>query len=819
MSQPIDTASVAIVPDFSAFGREAGRAIEAALRDLVNDVRRALGQTERAAADAGNELGREFQTGGERAEAALREVSRTATTTMGNVERQASQAAGGMAAKLGGALGVLKTGLAAGGVAAAAGLGAITVFGLQAAAQLEQVQVAFTSLLGSAEKGAEVFKGLQQFAAETPFEFPEIAGAAQRFLAFNEAIGLTDDQLQPFLTTLGDIASVTGSGAEGLSRVTLALGQIASRGKVSLEELNQISEAMPGFSGVAAIAAAKGITTAEAMEQISAGAISAQEGVAALLQGMQTFPGAAGAMEKQAQTLLGVFSTFKDTLSQALVAGFEPVIPAIKDSLAAATPELGAAIAQLAPALGSALSAILPLITQIVQLLVPILKPLIDGVGVFVRTAGETGGLARLGEAIGAIAKALFPLFPVLGDIVAVLAEALIPVAEALAPVIAELAPAIVDIVTAFLPLVPVIGELTGAVLLLLVPLIQAIAAFVSWLSITGLLPLVTLLAEGVGFLASAIAEFAKWLGTIDWQAVGNAIGGAFTDAWEAVVAFFVGIGEWFDALPDRIGAALQALPSLLVAAAGRAFDAFFVAVGFGIGTIIKFFIDLPGNIATLVTLLWTTVVALTVAGITALVGFFAALPGRLSAFVADLWTRVKAFFTDGVTSTVDTAKSLPGRILDALKNLPDQLFNIGRNMILGLIDGVKATIGRAIETVKRAMGDIVDGAKAALGISSPSLVFAKQVGVQIPAGIDQGVQAGIPDLTAAINDAIQPPVAATSGQGVGALGNVVINLGGIHFAGVVPTEAEAKQTGAAAMAGALDALRRRDVALAVRQI
>lgn len=787
MTSPIDTAAVAIVPDFSAFAREARQGIDAALRGVVSEVDRAFGAVERAAGETGADVGREFQQGGESAERALREVAAQAKRSFAQVDAEAAAAGSGMAAKLGGALGILKTGLIGAGIAAGTGLGFLTTFGLKSAAALEQTRIAFQSLLGSAEEGNRVFADLQKFAAVTPFEFTDVTPLAQKFLAFSGAVGLSKSQLQEFLTTAGNIVSVTGGGAQALDSIGLAFAHISSGGKVSLEDINILSDALPGFSGVAAIAAATGMSTGDAMKAISAGAIDATTGTQALLAGMAKFPGAAGAMEKQSQTLLGVFSTFKDTLSQALAGAFEPVIPAIKDSLAEATPILGEAIGKLAPALGSALSAILPLISTLVVAISPILKPLVDGIGVFVRTAGETGGLERLGEALGQIATALFPLFPVLGRFTGALADALIPAIEALVPQMPELVRGLVDLLTAITPILPALGFLLASIVELgkVMP---------------GLLALITRLTK------------------VDWGGIGDGISGAFSDALAAVSGFFEGIRTFFTALPGRIGAALAALPGLLVALATQAFDMFFTAIGFGIGVIVKAFTDLPATIAALVTLLWTTVTDLTVAGVTLLIGFLTTLPARVGAIVTDLWTRVKAFFAEGVESTVTTAKSLPDRILGVLKSLPGQMVQVGKNIIGGLIDGIKGAVGAAVDTVKRAMADIVNGAKRALGIASPSTVFADAVGAQIPAGIEAGIEAGVPSLQQLLGDVTAPTI---NGQGgaAGALGNVVINLGGIHFSGVVPTDAEARRAGAAAAAGAADALRRRDVALAVRQI
>ena len=767
MTSPIDTASVAIVPDFSAFGREASAGIDRALRGVVGDVRTAFGTVERAAADAGADVGREFQQGGESAERAFREISTTARREFAQVQTSAAAAGSGMRTNLGGALGFVKTALAGVAVAGAAGLAALTGFGLKSAAELEQVQVAFNSLLGSAEKGTEVFKGLQQFAAATPFEFPEVAGAAQRFLAFNDAVGLSDAQLQPFLTTLGNVASVTGGGAQALNSVTLAMGQIASSGKLTLDNLNQISEALPGFSGVAAIAAATGKTTAQVMEEISAGEISATAGIQALLAGMAKFPGAAGAMEKQSQTLLGVFSTFKDTLTQALVGGFAPVLPEIKASLGQLTPVLGEALGQLAPSLGKLLSGLLPLIGSLVEGIVPILAPILDALGPALQALGPT--LAPLGEALGEILTALAPILPLAGEFLAVLVQVAIPILQLLALVLK--------------PLTPVLQ-----------------------------------------FMADAVGELGKALDMIDWGAVGESISSGFGDALDAIGSFFAGIGdwfagigEWFSKLPTMIGERLAAMPGVIVEVTKRAFDMFFTAVGFGIGTIIKFFVDLPGQIGALISLLWTTVVSLTMAGIATTVQFFRDLPGIIGGLVSDLWTRVKEFFTTGVANAVALVKSLPGKLLAALSGLKDQLFNLGRNMITGLIDGIKAMIGRAIDTVKRAMGDIVNGAKKALGIASPSKVFADAVGAEIPAGIAEGIQAGVPSLSRLLGDITAPTTVNATAGGAGATfgpGSVVV-----QFTGAVPTTAEARRVGQTVGASIAATLQRRNIATAVRSL
>lgn len=503
MGQPIDTASVLIVPELSGFARQLKAEVDQALRQLTSQMDRAFASVERGAAQAGGDVGTAFQHGGERGEDAFRELSRTARTEFAEINASATTSAAGISAKLGGALAIVRTGLLAAGAAAGVGLAAMVGFGLKSAASLEQSTVAFTSLLHSAEDAKTFLQGLQQFAAETPFEFKDIVPASQRLLVLAQALGQTKDAVVPMLTTIGDLVSVTGGSAESIDSVVRALSQMASKGKITQEEIMQLAEALPGFNANAAIAGQLGLSVSDTLALISAGGVDATTGINALLTGMAQFPGAAGAMAAQAQTLTGVFSTFKDTLGIALTNAFQPVIPEIKSALSDLTPVLGSAIGQLAPSLGKALGAILPILGKLIEAIVPILMPILDALGPVLDALGPS--LVPLGEAIGQLVVALAPVLPVLAQFIAVLAQLAIPIIKLLAAVL--------------IPLTPVLN-----------------------------------------YMALAIGEVARALGMIDWTAVGAAIGGAFADAWRAVSEFVVNAAKAVSEFGAMLGAKFREL-------------------------------------------------------------------------------------------------------------------------------------------------------------------------------------------------------------------------------------------------------------------
>ena len=200
---------------------------------------------------------------------------------------------------------------------AALAVGGIGAAGIKAASDYQQADIAFTTMLGSAEKSTAFLKDMRDFAAATPFELPQLLQGARRLMA----MGFAAEEVKPMLIAVGDAASGLGVGAEGIDRITLALGQMKAKGKVSGEEMRQLAEA--GVPAWQYLAQATGKTTAEMMALGQKGAIPAEQAIAVLTYGMEngigTARGFAGMMDKQSHTMAGLASTIKDNLRNAFV--------------------------------------------------------------------------------------------------------------------------------------------------------------------------------------------------------------------------------------------------------------------------------------------------------------------------------------------------------------------------------------------------------------------------------------------------------------------------------------------------------------------
>lgn len=220
--------------------------------------------------------------------------------------------------------------------AGAAGL----AMGVKVASGNEQAQIAFTTMLGSGQKAAKFLQDLQKFAAQTPFEFPELQTAASSLIS----AGINANKVIPIMRTLGDVTSGMGTGSEGVKRATVALQQMNAAGKITGQDLNQLRDAgIPVYDLLAK-------ATGKSKEKIAQLANSGKLGKKELQQMMDALSGPAaqaglgrfaGMMDKQSHSLAGMWSTIKDTAGQGLATAIAPAFPLIKQGMGGVSGALG----------------------------------------------------------------------------------------------------------------------------------------------------------------------------------------------------------------------------------------------------------------------------------------------------------------------------------------------------------------------------------------------------------------------------------------------------------------------------------------------
>ncbi|WP_061293657.1 phage tail tape measure protein [Clostridium botulinum] len=234
----------------------------------------------------------------------------------------------------------------------------------------------------------------------------------------------------------------------------------------------------------------------------------------------------------------------------------------------------------------------------------------------------------------------------------------------------------------------------------------------------------------------------------------------AFVDGWNAIVNFFTqtipqwisSVGEWFNELPHLIGYALGYALGTIVKWGVDTWNYLVTNVPIWINNVVNFFATLPGRIWTwLVNTInrivnwgqqtYTNMVNAATRAINATIQWFTTLPGRIWTWLVNTISRVAEFAVNLASRAREAGANMVTNLVEAVRNLPSRFLEIGRNIVEGVWNGITGMAGWIRDRVNGFFSGIVDGAKDALGIHSPSRVFRDQVGKYMAQGVGVGFE------------------------------------------------------------------------------
>ena len=169
---------------------------------------------------------------------------------------------------------------------------------------LEQTKIALDTMVGSGKQATAFMQELQQFAIQTPFEFEGLMSSAKLLMA----MGINAKAVIPILRAVGDSLAAVGGKTEQINNVSRALAQMAAKGKLNAEELNQLAE--NGIPAVDMLAKKIGVTTGKIMEMAEKSQLASAKYLPILINEMERrFQ---GMMEKQNKTITGSLAMLSD---------------------------------------------------------------------------------------------------------------------------------------------------------------------------------------------------------------------------------------------------------------------------------------------------------------------------------------------------------------------------------------------------------------------------------------------------------------------------------------------------------------------------
>lgn len=247
-------------------------------------------------------------------------------------------------------------------------------------------------------------------------------------------------------------------------------------------------------------------------------------------------------------------------------------------------------------------------------------------------------------------------------------------------------------------------------------------------------------------FLTDIITKVIQWAAQLL-----NNMRTAATNAINAVV-------QLFSQFPGKVWTWLQNIITKVIQWAAQLLNNMRTAAMNAINAVVQLFSQFPGQIWTWLQNVITKVIqwasqllsqmaAAATNAINRVVQIFQELPGKIQTILTNVITKVIQWASDMASKASSAATGFVNALVNGLSGLPGKMAEIGSNIVQGIWNGISSGWSWLTDKVKNLANDLLQAAKDALGISSPSKLFAEEVGAWIPPGIGRGVNKAMPQL------------------------------------------------------------------------
>lgn len=193
------------------------------------------------------------------------------------------------------------------GLVAGISMGALVRQLVQVRGEVQQLEVAFETMLGSKEKADKLVNEAVQLAAKTPFGLQDVSNGAKMLLAYGSAAEEVTEEIK----MLGNIASGLSI---PLNDLIYLYGTTRTQGRMFTQDLRQFMGR--GIPLAEELAKQFGVTKDEVGALVTAGKVGFDE----MAKALQNMTGEGGQfynlMEKQSQTITGQISNLEDSIYQ-----------------------------------------------------------------------------------------------------------------------------------------------------------------------------------------------------------------------------------------------------------------------------------------------------------------------------------------------------------------------------------------------------------------------------------------------------------------------------------------------------------------------
>lgn len=221
---------------------------------------------------------------------------------------------------------------------------------------------------------------------------------------------------------------------------------------------------------------------------------------------------------------------------------------------------------------------------------------------------------------------------------------------------------------------------------------------------------------------------------------------------------FINSISEWFSQLPHHIGYAIGYAGTAIALWAVETWEKAKETGSNFISAIQEWFSQLPTRISEATSKaweatknwaanMWSQAKEIGANFVNSVVQWFSQLPSRISTWFNNVVQKAVELKNKMTAKAKEIGQNFKDWLISSIKDLPNKFSNIGKNIVEGVWNGIINMKNWLMDKVSGFFSGLLNGAKAALGIHSPSREFRDEVGKWIPAGVEVGVEREMPHL------------------------------------------------------------------------
>lgn len=644
----------------------------------------------------------------------------------------------------------------------------------KATARLDAMQKAkqvIGVLAGSSEKATKVVNNLSDAVTDTAYGLDTAATSTQKLATS----GLGLDKSTRMVKDMMDAVSFYGDGTnETLANTVDAIAKMNASGKISADQWQRLTDA--GIPVLKIFAEKTGKSMAEVSDAFSTGKISAQEFndvlMDALENGTESFPAVAG----KAKEMAGSFATSFTNMSARIAIGIANIIEALNNFLTdSGLPNIQGMIAGFGSVIRNVLNWIAAELPKALNAVKDFFAPTAEAIKVAAEKIQEAWNKVK-----DTVKEKLDP-----GDSLNFIKDALDRIKEILPQVVEKVG----EFAAAFIDKSPTIIDKAKE----LAPLIAAVAgAFATWKGIktvsdiaktvgdagkkiktfghlvsqgSGLIDgLAYAASSGTGVIASMAEAFTLAGGGLSGlSAALGVIGGPITlvvVAIGALVAAIVYLWNTSDSfrefwinlwngIKETTGQVIDGIVNFFTVTIPEAFNSFVTSISEIPGKIMTFLSEVISNVASWASEMIQKAIQTGSDFLSNLINFIIQLPGKVMAFLSETVGKAISFASSFAQEAVNAGRKFFNGIVNKVKEIPGRMISIGSDIVGGIKKGISNAWSGLTGWLGNMAKGLIDGVKDALGIGSPSRLFADRIGKWIPAGITLGVEKAMPKAKA----------------------------------------------------------------------